>query len=165
MIDYIVTDFGSMSMSHVAVPILKNSEASEAEFGPYMKAFNNFYKIKCYETDGTAKYTVPIAYHTGEAGVMERVNQACPTMRYKFKLYNGKKFPYIQNGIDYKILFYEKENFEQFEIENFNITGIDMTFTSETPVEYSPAIHYDTIPYENLRQFSTESQLVVEIDG
>jgi len=81
---------------------------------------------------------------------------------------DARVFPYKENGKAFYIRFNglnaDPDQFEIASSENTPLEGTNLTFYSNTTVPYSSNLFYEGIPFEFLRTYETEPQVLVTVN-
>lgn len=82
---------------------------------------------------------------------------------------DGGVYPYNENGKAFLIRFNgmnaDPDQFEIVSSETTPLEGDNLTFYSNTTVPYSSNLFYEGIPFEFLRTYETEPQVLVTVNG
>jgi len=126
------------------------------------------YRIKCNIKEG---YEPQYSYDLGRGNGANRVNinmgLGCYSINDLTEVYETNDYEYNDNGVAWIIRFLgHNEDPGQFEIvssENNPLTGGNITYRANTTVPYSSNLFYEPIPFEMIRTYETEPQLIVTV--
>jgi hypothetical protein len=139
---------------------------------------NGTYRITCPGPVGNdialnpfTSEDIPLS-HTGR-WIALKMYRNCSGIYDKLEIWNAGKYPYWQNGISLYIRFIGKNgNNTQMRI----VSGLDQPLTGGDPadtnameyngtkmVEASTNLFYEVVPFEMLRTFETQPQVIVNV--
>ena len=146
----------------VKVDLSKDVQLSTPPIG------GNFY-IECTDSEGFVSQTWDTGISRGTWAVGHGLNHYCDNLYDKIRLIDTGVFGRGSNGRSFQLLFDDlKSDPGQFRIvsaESSPLTGNDINITSTTEQNYGTNLMYDVIPFEMLKTFETEEQLIVTVNG
>jgi hypothetical protein len=93
----------------------------------------------------------------------------CDGLYDKVRIIETNQFGGKNNGISLQILFDDVKSdpgqFRYVSSESSPLTGNNINITSVTEQNYGTNLMYDVIPFEMLKTFETEEQLIVTVNG
>lgn len=93
--------------------------------------------------------------------------RACPGTYDKLEIWNAGKFPYVQNGLSFYIRFIgsngPKTQMRIVSGTDTPLTGTNITYNQSKPVPASTNLFYEAIPFEFLRTYETQPQVIVKV--
>jgi hypothetical protein len=128
---------------------------------------SGFYRIKCVSPDGKESYSWDIGYEYNDNWVNNQMNNGCDRIYDLTEITPGNDFEYPENGRSWLIRFIglnaDPGQFEIVQSETTPLVGGNLTFFANTTVPYGTNLFYEPIPFEMLRTFETEPQLIVSV--
>ena len=95
------------------------------------------------------------------------MNNGCDRLYDLTEITSGNDYEYAENGRSWLIRFIglnaDPGQFEIVQSETTPLTGGNLTFFANTTVPYGTNLFYEPIPFEMLRTFETEPQLIVSV--
>ena len=130
------------------------------------------FRIKCVAADGTESFSHDIGISWSDNWANNQMNNGCSRLYDLTELYHASDFDYTENGRSFILRFIGlNEDPGQFEIvqseEDPLVAGPDsnITFFANTTVPYGQNLFFEPIPFEMLRTYETEPQLIVMVDN
>jgi hypothetical protein len=127
------------------------------------------YRIKCVAPDGTVSYSKDIGLSYSDNWVNNQMSNGCDKLYDLTEVTRGNDFSYAENGVSWILRFIGlNEDPGQFEIVSSEYTPLtagvgNITFYSNTTVPYGINLFFEAIPFEMLRTYETEPQLIVSV--
>jgi hypothetical protein len=101
--------------------------------------------------------------------IMNQVFKKCPNTYDKLEIWDSGHFPYRENGLGFYVRFVGSNgNKTQMRIltgKDTPLGGTNITFNQTKAVEASTNLFYEAIPFEMLRTYETEPQVLVTVGG
>jgi len=127
----------------------------------------NYYKVKCVDHEGYESFSERIKVGTSQYHIENAIMRGCDRFYDTLHVNYVGGWAYDQNGFSFIIRFVGLGNDPgQFEIvpdEESPLSGSNITYTSETLVPYSSNLFYEPIPFEMLKTYETEPQVIVKV--
>lgn len=127
------------------------------------------FRVRCPTADNsTYTETDDIGYGWGEYWVKRKMEEKCSKMYDKIEVWwASASFSYTQNGLGFFIRYVGKnEPVGQAYIvssPNSPLGGDNLTFYSNVTIPYGVNLFYDVVPFEMLRTYETEPQVLVTV--
>lgn len=128
------------------------------------------YRIKCVAADGTESYSHDATFSTSNNWLNNQISNGCDRLYDLTEIEYGNDFAYAENGRSWILRFIGlNEDPGQFEIVQSEtdplVAGEDgnITFFANTTVPYGQNLFFEPIPFEMLRTYETEPQLIVTV--
>lgn len=127
------------------------------------------YRVRCVDSQGNVSYSEEISTRNGANTVKWRIMNNCTGLYDKIDVQDAGEYGYSANGRSYFIRFVGlNEDPGQFTIvpsEAEPLTADNLTISQNTTVPYSSNLFYEPIPFEMLKTYETEPQVIVSVDG
>jgi hypothetical protein len=126
------------------------------------------FKIQCIDELGFASTSLAIAYNSGTSTIMSRIQEGCAKLYDKITVSHGdmSTLAYYENGrnltIDFSGLAADPGPFSIIDDTDTPLTG-NITKFNETNRPFSTNLWYNPIPFEMLKTYETEPQVLVQI--
>jgi hypothetical protein len=95
------------------------------------------------------------------------MNNGCDRIYDMTEIHDTTDYAYVQNGRAFLIRFQglnaDPGQFEIVSSENTPLAGTNITYYSNTTIPYNTNLFYEPIPFEMLRTYETEPQLIVTV--
>jgi len=127
------------------------------------------YRVKCINAQGYTSYSEEISTSTHGSWVHLPIMRNCTGLYDKIQAVDAGEHAYSANGRSFFLRFQGiNEDPGQFSIESSTtepLTGENLTISQNTTIPYSSNLFYEPIPFEMLKTYETEPQVIVTVDG
>jgi hypothetical protein len=135
------------------------------------------FKIKCIDSEGYESYGIEIGVQHAANWDANNVFNGCDMFYDRFEMWDTYEKTgdeevvnyYRQNGFGLWIKFQglneDPGQFELISSESDPMVGDNLQITWETVTNYNSNLFYEPIPFEMLKTYETQPQLIVSVDG
>jgi hypothetical protein len=126
------------------------------------------YRIKCVWDGYAPSYSNDIPLTWGAVWANNQMMSGCDQMFEVTQIHGTTDYEYNDNGKAWLIRFVginkDPGQFEIVSSETDPLTGENITFFHNTTIPYSSNLFYEGIPFEFLKTYETEPQLIVKVN-
>ena len=110
--------------------------------------------------------TDELSLHEGTRWIQQAIFRKCPGMYDKLEVWSAANFPYRQNGIGLYIRFIGSNGPKT---QMRFVSGVNsplpttVAFNQSKPIPASTNLYYEAVPFEMLRTYETQPQVIVNV--